>query len=481
VRRVVVAAGVGLAVTAVVLPMARAATSSPAPASSPSASSPPTLPSPSSGAPSPGSSAPTPLGFGTSAVANAATLVFFDPNAPVPASPTAEADADHSEAALQSGPVGRALASTAWPGALIAGLGPALGLLLPVNPGLGAYPVRAQASYPQGASSATNDSIPGNTMAASAAASGVSAAATSGGADVPAVVVQGTLHSEVHESSIAGIVNSAMATATNVTILNGLVHIDSVTSNATVRNGASRPVLTGDTQVSGLTVAGVPVTVDATGARIGNGPTASGPTGSAQSLFGQMGITVSVAKPIDMVSGNHAERLVGGVLVAIDARVLSAYVASLPLPEAQEISATVNAKQQLLVGLGEADVTLDTVSGAAPSITVPTALVPPAASTPAGSIIPSSPAASLGSPTGQATTQTPVPPRGAVGTPPAAAPATFALRLAKQYRGLLPWDIAVAALLALAAAAPIWRLTTGALDPDALPEECPLETRKVGP
>jgi hypothetical protein len=273
-----------------------------------------------------------------------------------------------------------------------------------------------------------------------------------------------------------------MATATNVTILNGLIHIDSVTSDATVRNGASRPVLTGSTHVSGVTVAGVPVTVDATGARIGNGgTTAGGPTASAQSLFRQVGVTLSVANPIDIVSSSHAERMVGGVLIAIDARVLSAYIASLPVPEAQQISATVNAQQQLLLALGEADVTLDTVSGAAPPVQVPAVLAPPTIGAPAQAIVPSSGGGNTVTPVGPPTNATPVTPNAGVAAPQAAAPATFALRLAKQYRGLLPWDFAIAALLALAAAGPLWRLTTGALDPDALPEECPLETRKGAP
>ena len=418
------------------------------------------------------------VGFGASSTANAATATYYDPLVPVPATPTAELDADHTQAALQSGPVGRALASSAWPGDLIAGIGPALGLLLPVNPGLGAYPVRAQAAYPQGQSSQVNNTIPANQMAASANSHSIDAAAHSAGGTLPVAIVQGALASAVHLSStVTAVVTAGTASASDVNILAGLIHIASVTSNASITTDGTKPVLTGATGVVGMTVGGVPISIDAGGPHIGTGGTpAGGPTASAESVLRQAGVTMSVAQPVDLVSRSRAERVVGGLTIQVKASTLDKYVKALPAPVGQQLSAVLNLQQDLFLGFGSIDVNVGTVTAAASApvpVTLPAAPAPPAAvvvSPVDTGPAPAAPAPAAAQPT-------------TVAAPPAAAPTTQVLvpdlgtRLARAYRGLGPWSIVLAALLALAVVAPFWRLTTDALDAAASPDACPLDAR----
>ena len=435
-------------------------------------------------------SAPS-VGFGAVATAEGSSITYSDPSLPVPASPAVEVDGAYSTAAMQSGPIGRALASAAWPGDFVAGVGPALGLVLPVNPGIGAYPVRAQASYPQGQSEAVDNSVPGSAMSASAHGTGVGASASTGALQSAAGLVDGLVRSEVHEQVGAdGVHVTGSAGATGVSILAGLVTVGSVTSTAAVSSAGAAPQ--GRTAVAGLTVAGVPMAVDAGGVSVaGSGTGQEKATAAAEDVLRHTGVTVFLARPVDITRKGYSERDAGGLVIGVDGKALASFLASTG-PAGATVQQLLAPQQGLWVSLGAVDVSVGTVPGAGGgSVLSPlgggtsggggsggSAPVPPTPSgaadqagatsgglpAPAGTGVGGSALPSVAGPAGSGT--------GAASRPNAASPLVGTIALAPAaYKGILPWQVLLAVLGAAAAAAVVWRLT-GALLAAAGDAEC---------
>jgi hypothetical protein len=423
------------------------------------------------------------VGFGAGTTATGATAVYYDPNAPVPASPTAELDGAYSTAALQSGPIGRALSSVAWPGDLVAGAGPALGLLLPVNPGLGPYPVRAQASFPQGSAAQRNDSVAGSEMVASASRAGVAASAESGRADGGAALVDGAITSAVQARSTPTAVElTGQAHATGVSILGGLVRFASVSTQTTLRTDGVKPRLSGTTSVVGLTVAGTPLTVDGSGVRLGGAGTGAGDaTDAAESLLRSVGVSLQVAQPIDLVSASHAERSMGGLIVGLDAKAIAGFLSTVSAPTAQEIAAVLNPQQTLVLSFGSVGVTATTITqhavglgplGSAPSVGA-TAGPSGAATKGTTAVGPAGGGAPEGSSAGRVSDSAPPTSAGPVslasGTT-AAGPGLLGVPAA--YHGIRAKDWFVAAVAIAVAAALLWGATKRVLLLAAAPTAC---------
>ena len=424
--------------------------------------------------------APT-FGYGAVATAEGSSITYNDPSLPVPASPAVEVDGAYSTAALQSGPIGRALASAAWPGDFVAGAGPALGLVLPVNPGIGAYPVRAQASYPQGRSADVNTSVPGSAMAASAKQAGVDASAATGAIQSAAGLVNGLVRSEVHEQVTGdGVRNTSSAGATGVSILSGLVTVGSVTSTAAVTSGAAAP--RGTTSVAGLTVAGVPLTVDAGGVSVsGTGTGQQASTAAAEDVLHRAGVTIYLARPVDVTRHAYVERDVGGLVIGIDGHALASFLASTG-PAGAAVQQVLDPHQALWVSLGAVDVSVQTVPGAGQGGILPVVTgVAPAGSAPGGPTgatgAPSVATAAGGGgnvPALPAAGPTPAPAGtgGPAKRPNAGSPLVTTLSLAPAaYKGVLPWQVLLALLGTAAAAGLLWRLT-GLLVSGAGSAEC---------
>src|SRR5206468_10189943 len=125
-------------------------------------------------------------GFTAQARAHALSVLLDAPDVAVPLHPVAQVSVPHAEASVDTGPVGRALASVLWPGAAIANFGSASQLLdqlcglpplpcIPVSPDARKilktvdYPLRAEASYPQGPGDAKLEPSPGTVMESHAA------------------------------------------------------------------------------------------------------------------------------------------------------------------------------------------------------------------------------------------------------------------------------------------------------------------------
>lgn len=170
-------------------------------------------------------------------------------------------------ATLRSGPIGHGLAAVAWPGSLAAGVGSLLitvgGSNVPQQATMLNEPVRADAYTNVGQPTVSNDSVPGSTMTATALTDKVSALATVGQTTAAAVVGVGSASS----SALVALTGSASARAIShsevkdVTVA-GVVHLASVVSDASASTNGVRSSATGRTQATGISVGGIPVTVD---------------------------------------------------------------------------------------------------------------------------------------------------------------------------------------------------------------------------
>ncbi len=90
-------------------------------------------------------------GFTVSALAEAVSLQYEQPNFPIPSTPSLEFDEGYAATTDNYGPTGQATASTLYPGQVVANAGPELSLLVPgvaapAGPGLAGH---AASEYPQ--------------------------------------------------------------------------------------------------------------------------------------------------------------------------------------------------------------------------------------------------------------------------------------------------------------------------------------------
>jgi hypothetical protein len=303
-----------------------------------------------SGSSSGSTSTTSPLGgFTVSALAEALTVQYEQPNFPVPATPSLEFDEGYAATSDNYGPSGSATASTIYPGQVVANAGPELGLLVPgvPLPPAPVWPIQAAAEYPQTPNTASTDQ-PGANMDAASSANGNIASSTLGddapeaganGADPSGVAPSGSGNPAAGTSAIVGIAGmsatsasstpsttangEASATDSGISILGGLINIGSVTSTATAVSDGTNGKLTGSTVVQNMSIAGEAVTVDANGiSAAGQGVPSAIPMSTINTLLSQLGITVSATNATDQVSGPSAGRTLDGLKITINLKTL---------------------------------------------------------------------------------------------------------------------------------------------------------------
>jgi hypothetical protein len=252
---------------------------------------------------------------------------------------------------MDSGPSGFALASLAYPGPLVADLPTVLALGgVPNANQIPAYPVRSQAFYPAGPTTASQDLGSGRESAATDAAS-AQARAVYGAAQLPPALAVGsvTSASESHLEQKA-VVSRTRVELTGVDIALGVIHMDSIVTDLVATSDGSAASTAGTTVVTGMKVLGQPATIDGTGVHLSNpapepasSPIPTLPLGGVTAplqqaldplnqlllttlgtanadvnqLLAQGGITVRLIEPNEVAKGPEASRLASGVLVTI--------------------------------------------------------------------------------------------------------------------------------------------------------------------
>jgi len=239
-----------------------------------------------------------------------------------PTHPELDAEVPETVARLQPGPVGYGLAAVAWPGTLIADGGSTAGLVgltLPQPLAANANePVRAEARTGSGPPTVTNDSYPGTAMTATATDQDVSGMASMAGSTGPAPsssTGSTTSSSAVKLDGTSTVLTVATSTVKDID-LGGVVRIASVTSTATATSDGARAKVSGSTVVSGMTVAGQPVSIDQSGVHV---LSSSAPLNAIASqivnmAISSMGMKVEVSQPTQSLQAGDATYDAGSVV-----------------------------------------------------------------------------------------------------------------------------------------------------------------------
>lgn len=221
---------------------------------------------------------------------------------------------------LTTGGVGTGFASLAWPGPVIGNGGTTLLVLndsVPPEATVLNSPVRAE-SHSGATESASNGTVPGTTMRSTATRTSASADSAMGsGTTLPVGGLDG-----FRASTTASLVGpaSVKATATSVvqdlTLAGGVIAIGSVRSTASAVSDGVKGVATGGTTVSGMTVAGVPVTVDGQGLHVA-GNDAANPVAdqTLNDAIAALGLTALLTTPRVVQSGSSASYDAGALVL----------------------------------------------------------------------------------------------------------------------------------------------------------------------
>lgn len=203
---------------------------------------------------------------------------------------------------LRNGPIGYALSSVAWPGAVPGNIGS----IIVVSGGPGQAnalndPVRAEAHTGSGPDTVTNSQYPGLKMTATAKDDTVSASAdiaesqSSQGGDFH----HSTSTTKVALTGPATAVGEAYSHADDVSLAGGLVTIGSFTSTAKGTTDGVKASATGSTLVNDIKINGVPVTIDEHGVTVAgnNNPLNKTAADAVNAAIKNAGMSIAISQP----------------------------------------------------------------------------------------------------------------------------------------------------------------------------------------
>ena len=326
-------------------------------------------------------------GFTVTSLAEAVTAQYEQPNFPIPATPSLEFDEGYAATTDNFGPSGTAIASTLYPGQVVANAGPDLALLVPgvPLPPAPAWPVQATSEYPQTPNTGTDDQ-PGVSMDAASTANGNTASATLGngastaganGASPAQTAPSGPGNPLASTSTIIGVgvlsatsssqapstsANAvASATVAGISVLGGFITIGSITSTANATSDGTTGKVTGSTLVQNMDIAGQQVTVDANGiSAAGQNAPLSLPIASINKLLNELGISIAVSNATDKVNGPSASRTLDGLKITIDLKTLddaaNKFASLLPASLTSQLPVALPNDQQLTLDLATVQV-----------------------------------------------------------------------------------------------------------------------------
>ena len=331
-----------------------------------------------------------------------------------------------SLAQLRNGPVGYAQSATAWPGTYGGNVGSLLILAAGAPPEAAALnsPVRAEARTGSGPSEVTNTDFPGSVMHALATPEQVAADTTTGAVAVLPVGDLGRSSTRSRTGLTGGIgVSEAVSAVREVSLLDGLITIGAVTSEATATTDGLRTTVAGRTVVSELEVAGERVAVTSEGITAAgqDGPDTGAAVDAANAALKSANVVLSLSEPIAIQDGGSASYTAGSLVVQF----------------------TQSSGAVLSVILGGANVMVSAVAGE-PLLALPD-LPPPAAPV---ADVPAAPAFDIGA--GDVLAPPALPDVQPVGAPPAEAPRTVAHAPLERASFPLPQPLS-----------PVWLVLTG--------------------
>jgi len=322
-------------------------------------------------------------GFAMDAWGSAFSMIYDDPNGPVPAHPTGEMHAAYALATLTDGPSGHGVGSVFWPGGTAVGAGPFIedsfwdgveegseGQFPP--PQLGRpeltprqWPTAAEVFEPTGPH--TSDVIPSSH--AHSTESLVLARSHAGAISIPGVfsadgggAVAQTFVGKVKDgdTTFDGARAEVVSTATDIAVGTGPVKIkvDAITTTVVVTSDGAKPTMTGETVVAGLTINGQGFTLDDTGfhANDESNPVTQELNAAALEALGESGISLTLAQPIDTTEKAEGARSAGGLIVRMQSTRFDEMVSQLPDDLEKEVRANMSTTHDLTLIFGAANV-----------------------------------------------------------------------------------------------------------------------------
>lgn len=222
---------------------------------------------------------------------------------------------------LTTGQVGAGLASLAWPGPLLGNAGSTILVLSPDAPPESVLlnsPVRAE-TRTGGERKATNTTVPGTLMTSSAEPDEVTAKASTGESTVLPIATSGAFasSSRVALQGARTVEAEAESSVERLSLLDGVVEIGSVRSQAKAVSDGAKATAEGVTTVTGMTVAGVPVTVDGDGLQVADtGVPNPLPAATVNDAVEALGLQVLLTEPRTVTEGGSV-RYDAGALVLL--------------------------------------------------------------------------------------------------------------------------------------------------------------------
>lgn len=294
-------------------------------------------------------------GFKLSARGNGFLLSFDSPNLLPVGSPLFSVGLPEAQATSSNGPSGYALASLAYPGAIIADLPTVIAQGAPGFPELPSYPIRQQSFFPAGPTDTSQDIATASMHAFTSEISSDGVARYSA-SDVQSFFAMGDNTVAAHTGLEDGqVVSRIRSEVKNVNIL-GILTIESVVTDMVANSNGADAGTDGVTTATGVKFLGLDATLDGEGLHLGPAagtqpapapgpldpilgglglgqlndalkPVATavsqlviatvGANGTVNDLLKDAGISVKVLSPLETKSGAQAQRTANGVLVEI--------------------------------------------------------------------------------------------------------------------------------------------------------------------
>jgi hypothetical protein len=231
---------------------------------------------------------------------------------------------------LSTGGVGAALATIAWPGPILGNLGTTILVLSDqAPPQVTALndPVRAEARS-GGTQKSSYTRLPGTDLEAAATTDTVTASSHTGSQQLPVGTV-GSFSGDTQTSlaSTAQARGTARGLVHDVALAGGVIRIGSVTSTAEATTDGVRADGKGTTTVTGMTVAGVPVTVDEDGLHVAGQGTPLA-TQAVTDAVKALGLTAVLTQP-RVTKSTGSVSVTAGALVLMYSQGASTYAVTL--------------------------------------------------------------------------------------------------------------------------------------------------------
>lgn len=262
-------------------------------------------------------------GYQGSAAASGLSALY-SPKGLLPTAPPVDLGVPDALATVASGPTTFARAAAADPGDLLANPDALLSLgSEDWQPGtIPPYPYRATASSATGQPTSESSPAPGLDARAQADAAGSRAQATMPGLAAPAIATAGSMSAVAStEVSDSQVVVRSRTEISDFDLL-GVLTVESLVTDLVATADAATTTMEGGTTVTGATLLGQPVTIDADGVRLADGaPAAALPAvlgGDLNDVLASAGLRITVADVVEQGGTEAGRRAAAGLRIDFD-------------------------------------------------------------------------------------------------------------------------------------------------------------------